>query len=103
LQAEGSLHPGVVCDAVTSMAQCAAGRSVSNLATLEGTLGAEASGALRRVGLGLLCELAGKGGWTSQARRRLEMYRGDPDQWVSDAADLVRVPSAAADESPTEA
>jgi hypothetical protein len=92
---EGLLHPGVVADAVASMAQCAAGRSVQNLATLEGTLGAEASGALRRIGLGLLCELAAKGGWTFEARRRLETYRGDPDRWVSDAADLVRVPSAA--------
>lgn len=97
LQAEGLLHPGVVSYAVASMAQCAAGRSVPNLATLEGTLGAETSGALRRVGLGLLCELAAKGGWTSEARRRLETYRGDPDQWVSDAADLVRVPSEAVD------
>ncbi|WP_374568648.1 hypothetical protein [Ideonella sp.] len=97
LHAKGLLHPGVVSDAVASMAQCAAGRSVPNLATLEGTLGAEASGALRRIGLGLLCELAVKGGWTFEARQRLQTYRRDPDQWVSDAADLVRVPLAEAD------
>ena len=93
LQVKGLLHPGVVTNAVASMAQWALGRSVPDLATLEGTLGAEASAALRVIGLGLLCELAAKGGWTSEARRRLETYRGDPDQWVSDAADLVRVPS----------
>lgn len=97
LQATGLLHPGVVTNAVASMAQWAAGRSVANLATLEETLGAEASAALRRIGLGLLCELAAKGGWTSEARRRLQAYRGDPDRWVSDAADLVHVPDEAVD------
>jgi hypothetical protein len=97
LRAEGLLHPGVVANAVASMAQYAAGRSVPNLAMLEGTLGSDTSRDLRRVGLGLLCELAAKGGWTSEARRRLEAYRQDPDQWVSEAADLVRVPSEATD------
>jgi hypothetical protein len=101
LQANGLLHPGVVSSAVASMAQCAAGRSVPNLAKLEETLGTEPSGALRRIGLGLLCELAAKGGWTSEARRRLETYCGDPDQWVSDAADLVRVPNEAVVEGQT--
>jgi len=101
LQAEGLLHPGVVANAVDSMAQCAAGRSVPDLAGLEETLGTEPSGALRRIGLGLLCELAAKGGWGADARRRLETYRGDPDPWVSDAADLVRVPGEAVDENRT--
>jgi hypothetical protein len=102
LQANGLLHPGVVGSAVASMAQCAAGRSVQNLAKLEETLGTEPSGALRRIGLGLLCELAAKGGWTAEARRRLETYCRDPDQWVSDAADLVRVPNEAVVEGQTE-
>ena len=102
LQAEDLLHPGVVANAVASMAQYAAGRSVPNLATLEVALGSDTSRDLRRVGLGLLCELATKGGWTSEARRRLETYRQDPDQWVSEAADLVRVPSEAVDGNRTE-
>ena len=102
LQAEGLLHPGVVANAVAAMAQYAAGRSVPSLSTQEGTLGCDTSPALRRVGLGLLCELAAKGGWTPEARRRLETYRQDPDQWVSEAADLVRVPSEAVDGDRTE-
>jgi hypothetical protein len=101
LKAKSLLHPGVVADAVASMAPCVAGRSVQSLVTLEATLGGEASGALRRIGLALLCELAAKGGWRSEARRRLETYRGDPDRWVSDTADLVRVPSEAADANQT--
>ena len=102
LQAEGVLHPGVVANAVAAMAQYAAGRRVPDLATQEETLGSDTSQAMRRVGLGLLCELAAKGGWTAEARRRLEAYRQDPDQWVSEAADLVRVPSEAADGDRTE-
>jgi hypothetical protein len=102
LQAEGLLHPGVVANAVASMAQFAAGRSVPSLETQEGTLGSDKSLALRRVGLGLLCELGAKRGWTPEARRRLEAYREDPDPWVSEAADMVRLPIEAVDGDRTE-
>jgi hypothetical protein len=75
------------------LAQLAAGQPVASLAMLESSLGAEPAGSLRRIGLGLLCELASNGGWTDEARRRLAAYRADADGWVSEAADLVSVPN----------
>lgn len=88
----GLFHAGAVADAVASLVHLAAGRAVPNLIAVESSLGTESAPGLRRVGLGLLCELAAKGGWTDEAQRRLAAYRSDPDGWVSEAADLVSCP-----------
>ena len=95
-QADGLLHAGAVTDAIEALGRLALGRPVPALALLESSLGSQAAPALRRIGLGLLCELAAKGGWTDEARRRLAAYREDADGWVSEAADLVRCPEGVA-------
>lgn len=95
-QREGLLHAGAVAEAMASLGRWVVGRPLPGLALLESSLRSEDAAGLRRIGLGLLCELAAKEGWRPEARQRLAAYRDDVDGWVSEAAGLVRCPDESA-------
>lgn len=88
------LHPGVVADVLDALADTVAGARLDQLTQVEAWLGAEGNAGMRRIGLGLLCAMSARTGWTPEMRQRLDLYRHDKDGWVSDAADLVTYPDA---------
>lgn len=86
------LHPGVVESGLDAWTQAMAGRQQTELDAVEANLGAAADPGLRRLGLGLLCRLVDRHGWTDARRARLQNYRSDEAPWVSEAAELIADP-----------
>ena len=86
------MHPGVVGDVLDALSETVTGARLEDLAQVEASLGAERNARMRRIGLGMLCEMSARCGWTQEMRQRLFAYRQDKDAWVSDAADLITYP-----------
>lgn len=86
------LHPGVVGDVLDALSDTVAGARLDPLIRVQAQLSAEGNARMRRIGLGLLCDLSTRTGWTQEMRQQLGVYRDDRDGWVSDAADLVTYP-----------
>lgn len=99
IQQAGLLHPGAVDTGLNTLRKAVTGHAVQALEGMEFELRTAPDMGLRRLGLGLLCELAHQYGWGGEQRNHLQNYRNDPSLWISDAAELVTPPQTRAESS----
>lgn len=92
IQQAGLLHPGAVDIGLDTLEKAAAGHAAQALEKMEFELRSASDMGLRRLGLGLLCELAHQYGWGGEYLDHLQSYRNDPSLWISDAAELIIPP-----------
>ncbi|WP_140918136.1 hypothetical protein [Limnobaculum xujianqingii] len=92
IQQSELLHPGAVEAGLTTLRKMAIANTRRELELIEFALRSASDTGLRRLGLGLLCELADKYGWNKALRESLQGYRIDPSLWISDVAELIIPP-----------
>jgi hypothetical protein len=88
ISAQGLLHPGALMEAIAG----ARSRRGDDLGGLEARLATMDDPAARRIGLAILAARAGKLGWSSDARSKLDAYRRDGAMVVSEEAELISPP-----------
>jgi hypothetical protein len=99
----GLFHPGIAESNLGNWFRAVEDYPPQELAELEQKLKSAQNTAIRRLGFGLLVEMAGRYGWTDEYRRRHKAYCADVDLWIAETAGLIEPPPKMQGESDADA